>query len=127
MGDGERIGGYVADNEHDEANFVVEQIDDLVDNHGYSYSDIAVMYRTNSASRAIEDVLVRSGLPYKVVGGTRFYERREIRDIVAYLKVIDNPNDTVALRRIINTPRRGIGDRHCTGYRSYRGSGNRLC
>ena len=111
LGDGEPIGGYVADNEHDEASFIVEQIDDLVDNHGYSYSDIAVMYRTNSASRAIEDVLVRSGLPYKVVGGTRFYERREIRDIVAYLKVIDNPTDTVALRRIINTPRRGIGDR----------------
>ncbi|WP_295643618.1 UvrD-helicase domain-containing protein [uncultured Corynebacterium sp.] len=111
LGDGERIGGYVADNEHDEANFIVEQIDDLVDNHGYGYNDIAVMYRTNNASRAIEDVLVRSGLPYKVVGGTRFYERREIRDIVAYLKVIDNPNDTVALRRIINTPRRGIGDR----------------
>ena len=111
LGDGELIGGYVADNEHDEASFIVEQIDDLVDNHGYSYSDIAVMYRTNSASRAIEDVLVRSGLPYKVVGGTRFYERREVRDIVAYLKVIDNPTDTVALRRIINTPRRGIGDR----------------
>ena len=111
LGDGEPIGGYVADNEHDEASFIVEQIDDLVDNHGYSYSDIAVMYRTNSASRAIEDVLVRSGLPYKVVGGTRFYERREIRDTVAYLKVIDNPTDTVALRRIINTPRRGIGDR----------------
>lgn len=111
LGDGEPIGGYVADDEHDEASFIVEQIDDLVDNHGYSYSDIAVMYRTNSASRAIEDVLVRSGLPYKVVGGTRFYERREIRDIVAYLKVIDNPTDTVALRRIINTPRRGIGDR----------------
>ncbi|KGM18521.1 UvrD-helicase domain-containing protein [Corynebacterium auriscanis] len=111
LGDGERIGGYVADNEHDEANFIVEQIDDLVDNHGYSYGEIAVMYRTNNASRAIEDVLVRSGLPYKVVGGTRFYERREIRDIVAYLKVIDNPTDTVALRRIINTPRRGIGDR----------------
>ena len=111
LGDGELIGGYVADNEHDEANFIVEQIDDLVDNEGYSYGDISIMYRTNNASRAIEDVLVRSGLPYKVVGGTRFYERREIRDIVAYLKVLDNADDTVALRRIINTPRRGIGDK----------------
>ncbi|WP_408925304.1 ATP-dependent helicase [Corynebacterium sp. YSMAA1_1_F7] len=111
LGDGELIGGYVADNEHDEANFIVEQIDDMVDNEGYSYGDISIMYRTNNASRAIEDVLVRSGMPYKVVGGTRFYERREIRDIVAYLKVLDNADDTVALRRIINTPRRGIGDK----------------
>ena len=111
LGEGELIGGYVADNEHDEANFIVQQIDDLVDNEGYSYGDISIMYRTNNASRAIEDVLVRSGMPYKVVGGTRFYERREVRDIVAYLKVLDNAEDTVALRRIINTPRRGIGDK----------------
>lgn len=111
LGQGELIGGYVADNEHDEARFIAEQIDDLVDNEGYNHRDIAVMYRTNNASRALEDVLVRSGLPYKVVGGTRFYERKEIRDMVAYLKVLDNPDDTVALRRIINTPRRGIGDR----------------
>lgn len=111
LGQGQPIGGYVADNEHDEARFVAEQIDDLVDNEGFKYRDIAIMYRTNNASRALEDVLVRSGLPYKVVGGTRFYERREIRDVVAYLKVLDNPEDTIALRRIINTPRRGIGDR----------------
>ncbi|MFR4189134.1 MAG: 3'-5' exonuclease, partial [Corynebacterium variabile] len=76
-----------------------------------TYGDIAVMYRTNNSSRVVEDVLVRSGLPYKVVGGTRFYERREIRDVVAYLKVLDNAEDTMGLRRIINTPRRGIGDR----------------
>ncbi|KAB1504133.1 AAA family ATPase [Corynebacterium sp. 320] len=111
LGDGERIGAYVADNEHDEANFIVQQIDDLVDNGEFSYSDIAVMYRTNNASRAVEEVLLRAGLPYKVVGGTRFYERREVRDIVAYLKALDNPHDETALRRIINTPRRGIGDR----------------
>ena len=111
LGQGQPIGGYVADNEHDEARFIAEQIDDLVDNEGYKYRDIAIMYRTNNASRAVEDVLVRSGLPYKVVGGTRFYERKEIRDMVAYLKVLDNPEDTIALRRIINTPRRGIGDR----------------
>ncbi len=110
LGEGEKIAGYVADNEHDEARFIANEIDKLSD-EGVNYGDIAIMYRTNNASRALEDVLVRTGLPYKVVGGTRFYERREIRDIVAYLKVLDNAEDTVALRRIINTPRRGIGDR----------------
>lgn len=111
LGDGEKIGAYVADNEHDEANYIVQQIDDLVDSGHFGYSDIAIMYRTNNASRALEEVLLRAGLPYKVVGGTRFYERKEIRDIVAYLKALDNPDDETALRRIINTPRRGIGDR----------------
>ena len=110
-GTGELLVGYVADNEHDEARFIAGEIDRLVDSGGYSYSDVAVFYRTNNSSRVIEDVFVRLGLPYKVVGGTRFYERKEVRDIVAYLKVIANPEDTVALRRILNTPRRGIGDR----------------
>jgi len=110
-GDGPLIGGYVADNEHDEARFIAQTIDQLVDDGDATYGDIAVMYRTNNSSRVVEDVLVRSGLPYKVVGGTRFYERREIRDVVAYLKVLDNAEDTMGLRRIINTPRRGIGDR----------------
>ena len=72
---------------------------------------MAVMYRTNNASRALEDIFIRSGIPYKVVGGTRFYERREIRDIVAYLKVLENPDDTVSMRRIVNVPKRGIGDK----------------
>lgn len=111
LGTGTPIYGYVADNEHDEARFIADQVDNLVENGGFRYRDIAIMYRTNNASRALEDVFIRSGLAYKVVGGTRFYERKEIRDVVAYLKVIDNPEDTVALRRIINTPRRGIGDR----------------
>ncbi|AGF71860.1 DNA helicase PcrA [Corynebacterium halotolerans] len=109
-GTGPEIVGYVSDNEHDEARFIASEIDALVDK-GRSYSDIAVMYRTNNASRALEDVFIRAGIPYKVVGGTRFYERREIRDVVAYLRILDNPDDTVSLRRIINTPRRGIGDR----------------
>ncbi len=109
-GTGEPLTGYVADNEHDEARFIATEIDALGD-RGRPYSDIAVMYRTNNASRALEDVFIRAGIPYKVVGGTRFYERREIRDILAYLRVLDNPEDTVSLRRIINTPRRGIGDR----------------
>ncbi|MCX7542266.1 UvrD-helicase domain-containing protein [Corynebacterium sp. P5848] len=110
LGEGEPVTGYVADNEHDEARFIAAEIDALSDK-GLRYSDIAVMYRTNNASRALEEVFIRSGVPYRVVGGTRFYERREIRDIIAYLKVLDNPDDTVSLRRIINTPRRGIGDR----------------
>ena len=110
-GTGDLLVGYVADNEHDEARFIAGEIDRLVDSGDASYSDVAVFYRTNNSSRVIEDVFVRLGLPYKVVGGTRFYERKEVRDIVAYLKVIANPEDSVALRRILNTPRRGIGDR----------------
>ena len=109
-GTGEKIVGYVADNEHDEARFIATEIDALSD-RGVPYSDIAVMYRTNNASRALEDIFIRSGIPYKVVGGTRFYERREIRDIVAYLKVLENPDDTVSMRRIVNVPKRGIGDK----------------
>ncbi len=110
QGEGDKIIGYVADNEHDEARFIASEIDELADN-GVAYSDIAVMYRTNNASRALEDIFIRSGIPYKVVGGTRFYERREIRDVVAYLKVLGNPDDTVSLRRIINVPKRAIGDK----------------
>lgn len=110
-GEGELIVGYVADNEHDEARFVAEEIDALADSEGLKYSDVAVFYRTNNSSRALEEVFIRAGIPYKVVGGVRFYERREIRDIVAYLRVLDNPGDSVSMRRILNTPRRGIGDR----------------
>ena len=110
-GTGDPLVGYVADNEHDEARFIAGEIDRLVDSGEANYSDVAVFYRTNNSSRVIEDVFVRLGLPYKVVGGTRFYERKEVRDVVAYLKAVANPEDTVALRRILNTPRRGIGDR----------------
>ncbi|MGV9802990.1 UvrD-helicase domain-containing protein [Mycobacterium sp. NPDC003449] len=115
-GEGELIVGYVADNEHDEARFVAEEIDTLTgQGSGFSsqlnYGDVAVFYRTNNSSRALEEVFIRAGIPYKVVGGVRFYERREIRDIVAYLRVLDNPGDAVSMRRILNTPRRGIGDR----------------
>ncbi|MGI9126082.1 MAG: UvrD-helicase domain-containing protein [Mycobacterium sp.] len=110
-GQGELIVGYVADYEHDEARFVAGEIDALVDGSGYTYNDVAVFYRTNNSSRSLEEVFIRAGIPYKVVGGVRFYERKEIRDIVAYLRVLDNPGDTVSLRRILNTPRRGIGDR----------------
>ena len=110
-GDGTQIVGYVADSEHDEAAFVARQIDDLADRHGVRPGDVAIFYRTNAMSRALEEVLVRVGLPYKIVGGTRFYERREVKDALAYLRVIANPADTVNLRRILNVPKRGIGDR----------------
>ena len=110
-GDGAKIVGYVADSEHDEAAFIARQIDTLGDEHGVKPKDVAVFYRTNAQSRAIEEVFVRVGLPYKVVGGTRFYERREVKDALAYLRVISNPTDTVNLRRILNVPKRGIGDR----------------
>ena len=110
-GEGELIVGYVADNEHDEARFIATEIDALAANGALTYNDVAVFYRTNNSSRSVEEVFIRAGIPYKVVGGVRFYERREIRDIVAYLRVLDNPGDAVSLRRILNTPRRGIGDR----------------
>ena len=109
-GDGERIVGYVADDEHDEARFVSSEIDTLVDG-GAKASDVAVFYRTNAQSRVLEEVFIRTGQPYKVVGGVRFYERREVRDALAYLRLLANPADEVSLRRILNTPKRGIGDR----------------
>ncbi len=110
-GDGAAIVGYVADSEHDEAAFVARTIDVLGDEQGVKPKDVAVFYRTNAQSRALEEVLVRVGLPYKIVGGTRFYERREVKDALGYLRVVSNPLDTVNLRRILNTPKRGIGDR----------------
>ncbi|MCA1712408.1 MAG: DNA helicase PcrA [Actinobacteria bacterium] len=110
-GDGDLITGYVADNEHDEAAFVAGEVDRLLDDHAVKHSDVAVFYRTNAQSRVFEEVFVRVGLPYRVVGGVRFYERKEVRDALAYLRVLANPADVVSLRRILNTPRRGIGDR----------------
>ncbi len=110
-GDGERIVGYVADDEHGEAQFVADEIDRLADAGQARPTDVAVFYRTNAQSRVFEEVFIRVGLPYKVVGGVRFYERREVRDGLAYLRAVANPADTVSLRRILNTPRRGIGER----------------
>ncbi|MGQ0573667.1 MAG: DNA helicase PcrA [Pseudonocardia sp.] len=111
QGDGGKVVGYVADNEHDEAAFVAHEIDRLGDAGEARNCDVAVFYRTNAQSRVFEDVFLRVGMPYKVVGGVRFYERKEVRDALAYLRVLSNPDDTVSLRRILNTPRRGIGDR----------------
>ncbi len=106
-GAGAQIAGYVAENEHDEAAWVAQQIDEL----DAKPSDVAVFYRTNAQSRVFEEVFIRVGMPYKVVGGVRFYERREVRDALAYLRIVGNSDDVVSLRRILNTPRRGIGDR----------------
>ncbi|MCR3746335.1 DNA helicase PcrA [Lentzea californiensis] len=111
LGEGEKIVGYVADNEHDEAAFVANEIDRLVDGGEVNNSEIAVFYRTNNQSRVFEEIFIRLGLPYRVVGGVRFYERREVRDALAYLRTLANPDDTVSLRRILNVPKRGIGDR----------------
>jgi DNA helicase II / ATP-dependent DNA helicase PcrA len=110
-GNGPPITGYVADSEHDEAAFVAEEVDRLADAGEAAPGQVAVFYRTNAQSRVFEEVFIRSGLPYKVVGGVRFYERREVRDLLAYLRLIANPGDEVSLRRVLNTPRRGIGDR----------------
>jgi DNA helicase II / ATP-dependent DNA helicase PcrA len=110
-GAGARITGYVADTEHDEAQFVADEIDRLTDAGEAKAGDVAVFYRTNAQSRVFEEVFIRVGLPYKVVGGVRFYERKEVRDVLAYLRVLANPEDSVPLRRILNVPKRGIGDR----------------
>jgi DNA helicase-2/ATP-dependent DNA helicase PcrA len=110
-GDGPPITGYVADSEHDEAAFVAEEVDRLTDEGEATPGQVAVFYRTNAQSRAFEEVFIRAGLPYKVVGGVRFYERREVRDLLGYLRLIANPGDEVSLRRVLNVPRRGIGDR----------------
>ncbi|NLU72358.1 DNA helicase PcrA [Streptomyces sp. HNM0575] len=110
-GAGAPVTGYVADTEHDEAQYVADEIDRLTDAGESRAGDVAVFYRTNAQSRVFEEVFIRVGLPYKVVGGVRFYERREVRDVLAYLRVLANPEDAVPLRRILNVPKRGIGDR----------------
>ncbi|HTX29233.1 MAG TPA: DNA helicase PcrA [Streptosporangiaceae bacterium] len=110
-GDGPPITGYVADSEHDEAAFVAEEVDRLADEGLATAGQVAVFYRTNAQSRVFEEVFIRAGLPYKVVGGVRFYERREVRDLLAYLRLIANADDEVSLRRVLNVPKRGIGDR----------------
>ncbi len=107
-GDGARITLDAADSEHDEARFVVSEVDKLHDD-GSEWGSVAIFYRTNAQSRALEELLVRQGIPYRVVGGTRFYERKEIKDALAYLQAVSNPDDAVSLRRVLNTPRRGVG------------------
>lgn len=107
---GDRAVLYRANNEHDEAYFLTGTIKVHIDSGNHNYRDMAVFYRTNAQSRVLEDVFVREGVPYKIVGGIRFYERSEIKDILAYLRVLVNPLDVISLKRIINRPKRGIGD-----------------
>ena len=116
---GERIRRFRADDEYDEAAWITSEIRRLVDTEPLLYSDIAVFFRTNAQSRALEDALMRSELPYKLVGGTRFYDRREVKDLVAYLRVLANPADEVSARRIVNVPRRGVGDASVEKIASY--------
>ncbi len=107
---GELLTRYQAEDEHDEAAFIVNEIDRLTDSEGHRFDDMAVFYRTNAQSRVIEESLVRAGMPYRVIGGTKFYDRREVKDALAYLRAIVNPDDEVSWKRIVNTPRRGVGD-----------------
>ncbi|WP_448719914.1 ATP-dependent helicase [Microbacterium natoriense] len=108
-GDGDKIIGFTGYSQHDEAQFVADEIESLR-RAGYPYSEMAVFYRTNSQSRALEEIFIRSAVPYKIMGGTKFYERAEIKDALAYLVAVANPADEMAVRRILNKPRRGIGD-----------------
>ena len=100
---------YSAENEYDEGTFIVEQINRLRREEYFKYSDFAILYRMNTQSRAIEDILRREDIPYKIIGGLKFYERKEIKDIISYLRLIQNPSDNLSLKRIINEPKRGIG------------------
>ena len=109
-GSGAPLTGYVAESEHDEANFIADEIRSLQNSGVSSPGETAIFYRTNAQSRVFEEVFMRSALPYKVVGGLRFYERREVKDLLAYLRVIANCEDEISLRRVINVPKRGIGD-----------------
>jgi DNA helicase-2/ATP-dependent DNA helicase PcrA len=108
VGAGEKIVGFTGYTQHDEAQFVADEIGQLHET-GTPYSQIAVFYRTNAQTRALEEIFIRSGLPYRVLGGTKFYERAEIKDLMAYLIAVANPADGLAMRRIVNTPKRGIG------------------
>src|ERR671930_1575199 len=109
IGSGHPIIRYQAENEHDEAAYVAQEVERLHD-HGAGYGQVVVFYRTNAQSRVLEEVFVKAGLPYKVVGGVKFYDRREVKDLLAYLKATVNPLDTVSLRRVLNVPRRGVGE-----------------
>ena len=119
LGKGSPIVGYVADNAQGEASWVAREIARLASEDGVNYSDIAIMYRANSQSRSLEDALIKSGLPYQLVGGTKFYERREVKDALAYLQSIANPDDDVNMRRILNVPKRGLGARAESQITSY--------
>lgn len=107
--EGKKPTAYLANNEYDEATYVVEQIEHLKTQEYYKFSDFAVLYRMNTQSRVIEEILRREDIPYRIIGGLKFYERKEIKDTIAYLRLIYNTKDNLSLRRIINEPKRGIG------------------
>lgn len=109
QGDGEKVTYYKAQSGDDEAHFIISKIQEEVKKNNRSYKDFAVLYRTNAQSRTVEEAFVKSNVPYQIVGGHKFYDRKEIKDIMAYLKLVANPADTMSLNRIINTPKRGIG------------------
>ena len=108
--DGEKITVYEAENERDEGRYITDEINQLISNKNYSMKDVAILYRTNAQSRILEEVMLGRSMPYKIVGGIKFYDRKEIKDMLAYLKFIFNNDDSVSLTRIVNVPRRGIGD-----------------
>ncbi len=110
---------FRADDEHEEAMFVAEEVERLVGEEGLRYRDIAIFYRTNAQSRVLEDVFMRTGVPYKVFGGVRFYQRKEIKDVLAYLRLLMNPQDVISFRRAVNTPKRGIGDASVAAVESF--------
>lgn len=118
-GQGERLVLREAYNEEFEARYVVEQIETLREQHGYAFRDFAVMYRTNSQSRAVEDTCIREGIPYRLVGGVGFYKRREVKDLLAYLRVVNNASDKVSFNRIINVPKRGIGQKSLQDFQGW--------
>jgi DNA helicase-2/ATP-dependent DNA helicase PcrA len=109
-GEGDPIVRYQADDEHDEASYVVAEVARLTDSGEHRYGDVAVFYRTNVQSRVVEEALIRAGVPYRIFGGVKFYDRREVKDALAYLRALVNPDDEVSWKRIVNTPRRGVGD-----------------
>ena len=109
-GNGELSIHYRAQDEHEEAMWVASEIERLRESEGYRFRDVAIFYRTNAQSRVLEDIFMRSGTPYRVFGGVRFYQRREIKDVVGYLRLLLNPQDVISFRRVVNTPKRGIGD-----------------
>lgn len=108
-GRGDKITYYQAQNEHDEAQYIVAKIKEEHEQHGYHYNDFAILYRTNAQSRIIEETFMKSSVPYTMVGGHKFYDRKEIRDILAYLTLIVNHRDSMSFTRVVNTPKRGIG------------------
>src|SRR5699024_7570269 len=117
--DGQKINYFQGATEREEALFVTKKIQELIEEDGFSANDIAVLYRTNAQSRAVEDALNKSGVAYQMIGGTKFYERKEIKDMLAYLRLITNPDDDISFERVVNEPKRGIGKTSIERLRAY--------